>query len=91
MKSDEIFRNRKRHEDKNFHLEAGKRLYWVKWLENGLGQSFILYINFSAHSTFWYKFNQLRLRTLLQHACFLIMAQPSSNQKYDGGICQNFK
>lgn len=57
MKSNEVFQNRKRHEGKNFNLKIGGRLCWLKLLENGVGQDFIFYVNFSAHSKHWYKFN----------------------------------
>ena len=41
MKRNETFKNGKRYENKDCYLALERKLGWVKWLKNELGQSFI--------------------------------------------------
>ena len=45
--------NGKRHEHIDFHLGNGAGIYWVKCLNNGVGQGFIFHKIIPTRCTFW--------------------------------------
>lgn len=92
---DATFKDRKRYEDKYFHLAIEGELAYVKWLKNKVEQVFLSFMQLPLHYTLFGENLITSVKKNLSSACFNLNygkrrkeEQPKCEGRIDGRICR---